>query len=285
MRRPLLCAAVLVCSTLVAGCGDDGPIAEGQPDPAYVGRAVDSGFRPDAGGFSFANFGHTTYRERFDVTDLIDMVGPGPRICLDGIVDPCVATEEAATVIAAVESARRAGHCEGMVVIAAVRHNWGLAPATAELPPNALVVDAIIRAFSTIFLPEVQALERSWVSNSLADDVALLAEALDAGDLEYGMGLYLPEGGHEVLPYAIEYLSPDMARVLVYDPNWPLTQRHVDIDLAADTWRFSFAGADPDADERAWTGDASMLDLNSIGVRVTALEARGADFTPPSGLG
>ena len=285
MNRSVMVATVLAASALLTACGDDGPIAEGQPDPAYIGRAVDSGFRPDTGGFSFANFGHTTYSERFDVTDLIAMVGPGPRICLDGVADPCVPTEEAATVIDAVESARRAGHCEGMVVIAAVRHNWGLAPVTAQLPPNALVIDVIIRAFSTIFLPEVRTLERNWASNSLADDVALLAEALDAGRLDYGMGIYLPEGGHEVLPYAIEYPTPDVARVLVYDPNWPLAQRHIDIDLAADTWRFSFSGDDPSNDDRAWSGDASMLDLNSIAVRVTALEARGADLTPPAGLG
>lgn len=282
MRRSVMLTATLVASVLATACGDDAPIAEGQPDPSYLGRAVDSGFRPDTGGFAFANFDHTTYRERFDVTDLVDMVGSGPRVCLDGLADPCVPTEEAATLIDTIESARRAGHCEGMVVIAAIRHQWGLAPATAELPANEFVIDAIIRAFSTMFIPEVQAAERGWASNSLADDVALLAETLDAGRLDYGMGIYLPEGGHEVLPYAIEYPTPDVARVLVYDPNWPLVQRHVDIDLVADTWRFSFSGADPSNDDRAWSGDASMLDLNSIGVRVTALEARGADLTPPS---
>lgn len=280
-RRPLLAVAILLGASLLASCGDDGPRAAGQPDPAYVGRPVDSGFRPDTGGFSFANFDHVRYRQHFDVTDLLETVGGGPRVCRDGVTDPCIATDEAQQFIDIVESARRAGHCEGMVVLAAVRHDWGLAPDTAALPANDRVIDAIIRAFSTMFLPEVQAAERDWESNSLADDVALLAESLDAGRLDYGLGIYVPDGGHEVLPYAIEYPSADVARVLVYDPNWPLTTRWVDIDLAAETWTFSFVGDDPTVDDAAWTGDTTMLALNSISVRAEALEARGVDLTPP----
>ena len=142
------------------------------------------------------------------------------------------------------------------------------------------MIDAIIFGFATIFLPEVQAEVRAWESSSLADAVALLAADLESGRLDYGMGIYTEFGGHEVLPYAIEYPTEHLARVLVYDPNWPLVERHVDIDLAAETWRFSFAGDDPDADPYAWTGDASMLDLNSIPLRAAAREARGVELTP-----
>ena len=280
MRRHVL--ALVLAGLVLSACGNDGPIFAGQPDPRYLGREVDSGFRPDTGGFSFANFSDTTYRERFSIDDLLDIVGGGPRVCRDGLADPCVPTDEAQTLIDTVESARRVGHCEGMVVIAAVRHEWGLSPETAQLQPNSMVVDAIIRAFATMFLPEVQSETRTWETASLADIVAVLAQQLDTGHLNYGMGIYTPDGGHEVLPYAIEYPTPNRARLLVYDPNWPLTERWVDIDLSSETWRFSFAGSDPDVDPHAWSGDQTMLDLNSISVRAAALEARGVDLTPPS---
>jgi hypothetical protein len=279
MRRSLVLLAAITAPLLV-GCGDDAPFPAGQPDPSYIGRAVDSGFRPDTGGFAFPNFDHVTYGERFTIEDLLERFGGGPRLCRDGVVDPCIPTDEAQTFIDTVESSRRAGHCEGMVLLAAARHHWGLAPETASLPPDDWVIDAIIFGFATIFLPEVQAEVRAWESSSLADTVALLAVELEAGRVDFGMGLYTDGGGHEVLPYAIEYPSENLARVLVYDPNWPLVERRVDIDLATETWRFSFAGEDPDADPYAWTGDSTMLDLTSIPVRAAALEARGVEITP-----
>jgi hypothetical protein len=271
----------IAAALLVSACGDDGPLMAGEPDPSYIGRAVDSGFRPELDGFAFPNFDHVTYPERFTIEDLLDRFGGGPRLCRDGVLDPCIPTDEAQIFIDTVERSRRAGHCEGMVLLAAARHHWGLAPETASLPPDDWVIDAIIFGFATIFLPEVQAEVRAWESASLTDTVALLAVELDAGRLDYGMGLYTDLGGHEVLPYAIEYPSEGHARVLVYDPNWPLVERHVDIDLVTETWRFSFTGDDPDADPSAWTGDATMLDLNSIPLRAAALEARGVDITPP----
>jgi hypothetical protein len=122
MRRPLVLLAAITVPLLV-GCGDDAPFPAGQPDPSYIGRAVDSGFRPDTGGFAFPNFDHVTYRERFTIEDLLDRFGGGPRLCRDGVTDPCIPTDEAQTFIDTVESSRRAGHCEGMVLLAAARHH------------------------------------------------------------------------------------------------------------------------------------------------------------------
>jgi len=284
-RSVLPVAALLAVAPLLVSCSDDSDrSASGDPRTEMIGRPVDSGFRPDTGGFSFANFDDRAYPQELDVQAFLDTVGGGPRVCVDGIADPCVLTEEAAFFAETVNEARRAGHCEGMVVLAAARHYWGLEPATAELPPSAAVVNGIIRAFATIFLPEVQAEARSWTEKSLTDVISELAIALDEGRLEYGMGIYRPDGGHEVLPYAIEYPSPTVARVLVYDPNWPLVERYVELDLEREQWRFSFSAEDQANDPYAWTGGEGDIDLNSISVRAAALEARGVDLTPPPGL-
>jgi hypothetical protein len=64
-----------------------------------------------------------------------------------------------------------------------------------------------------------------------------------------------------VLPYAIEYPTPDTPRVMLYDSNWPGQNRYDDIDLKAKTWRFSFSGADPANDPDSWTGGPHEMDL------------------------
>ena len=260
-----------------------------------LGVPVSVDFRPEVHGFAFSNFGPASYPQRFDARALVAVAGAGPRICVDGVEGveldegwdlagsdaPCEVTAEAAEFIATVEASRAGGHCEGMVVLAALRYTWGLDPVTSEVPDDERTIDAIIRAFATIFLPEVQAEARSWMSTSLADTVEVLALALEEGILDYGMGIYRPDGGHEVLPYAIEYPRDGLARVLVYDTNWPGVERFVDIDLERGTWRFSFAADDQEADPHAWEGGHVDLDLNSVAVRIAALEARGVVVAPP----
>jgi hypothetical protein len=269
---------------LVSCANDSGSTGSSNPHADLIGKPVDSGFRPELDGFSFANFDEHDYPQSFDKQAFLDMVGSGPRVCVDGVADPCELTEEATIFADTVNQARRAGHCEGMVLVAAARQRWGLSPDTSSLEPTEAVVNAIIRAFATIFLPEVQAEARSWVEKSLADTVAELSAALAEGKIEYGMGIYRPDGGHEVLPYRIEYPSPTLARVFVYDPNWPLVERYVDLDLERDSWRFSFAATNQSSDPYAWTGGEADLDLTSISIRAAALEARGVELTPPPGL-
>jgi hypothetical protein len=287
---------ILLLSSCGIGSSGSGVSQRSSLDHQLLGVPVSVDFRPEVHGFSFPNFDNRAYLQSFDAHALVSVLGTGPRICVDGTVgepveegwlmegsdQPCEVTPEAAEFIEMVESARIAGHCEGLVVLAALRYTWDLDPVTAELAPDERTINAIIRAFATIFLPEVQAEARSWIATSLADTVEVLATALSAGSLDYGMGLYLPEGGHEVLPYAITYPRENLARIAVYDSNWPGVERFIELDLSADTWRFSFGGDDPETDPFAWEGTHEDLDLNSIQVRIDALEARGVNVTRPT---
>lgn len=282
-RLSLPLVALVITSTFVVSCAEDPASTRGGDSQGdLIGQPVDSGFRPERDGFAFANFDDRDFPQKFDAQAFIEAGVGGPRVCVDGITDPCVLTEDATIFAEAVNEARRAGHCEGMVVLAAARHHWKLSPSTAKLQPTEQVVNDIIRGFATIFLPEVQAEIRTWRETSLADTVVELASKLADGRIDYGMGIYRPDGGHEVLPYAIEYPNPTTARVLVYDPNWPMVERYVDLDLENNRWRFSFAATDQDGDPYAWSGGPEDLDLNSIPLRAAALEARGVDLTPPT---
>jgi hypothetical protein len=302
MSAARLAAHTMVIGGLIAlsSCGvsqSGSPVSSASSlDHQMLGIPVSVDFRPEVHGFSFSNFGPERYSQRFDAHALVAVAGTGPRICVDGVEDqeldedwdlegsdaPCEVTEEAAEFIEMVEAYRVGGHCEGMVVLAALRYSWGSEPVTSEVPDDERTINAIIRAFATIFLPEVQAEARSWISTSLADTVETLALALSEGTLDYGMGIYRPDGGHEVLPYAIEYPRENLARIMVYDTNWPGVERFVEIDLKNDTWRFSFAGDDQATDPHAWEGGHEDLDLNSVSVRIAALEARGVVVAPPA---
>lgn len=278
MKKVTAVLAALTLAVTLSAC------STGEADLDLIGQEVSTSFNPAVDGFSFPNFMASDYDEAFDAEDLTSMVGTSERVCVDGVADPCVLTDEAQAVIERVNDSRYLGHCEGMIVIAAQRFDLETKVKTADLNDDPEVVNAIIKAFATMFLPEVTQQTHDWTAKSLTETVAILAQSLMTGKLEYGMGLYTEEGGHEVLPYAIRYPTPELAEVLVYDSNWPGVARVVEIDLEGQTWRFSFAAADQASDEHAWTGTHEDLDLNSNKVRLAAIADRIGDTGRPAGI-
>jgi hypothetical protein len=235
---------------------------------ALIRESVDAGLAPLQNGFAFANFGAATTQEQFDVNDLVTMFGAGA--CVDGQIDPCAPTAQAAAWARMVNDARQSGHCEGLVVQASARFNQKALPATAQLPRDTEVIHGVYRAFATQFLPEVQDTAKEWSNRSLVDIVNELTESLKDGVTDYTMGLYTDEGGHAVLPYAVEFSSDTLAVIKVYDSNWPGMDRYVVIDFAKNEWFFSFSGRDPQQDECVWSGGPGDIDLTNLDARTSA---------------
>jgi hypothetical protein len=166
-----------------------------------------------------------------------------------------------------VNQSRAAGHCEGLAVVAQARFNEAAEPATSVLVDDEETIRAIMRGFATQFIPEVREEVGQWLKTSLEDKVAALANTLAEGKIVYSLGVYDEYGGHAILPYAVEYRTPEQVRIMVYDSNWPGRNRWVDVDLDKEEWSFSFEGEDPENDPNIWTGDASRMDLTSIDAR------------------
>ena len=240
-------------------------------------------------GFAFANFGSSDIAEVFDGSDLATMFGG--IACVDGVIEPCVPTAEAASWAQMVNQARANGHCEGIVVQAAARYNNKEMPKTVQLAKDPDVDHAIMRAFATQFLPEVQAETNGWQMKSLEEILTALGDSFrgptvegaslfgsrtnsalsSLGSAEYTMGLYTEAGGHAVLPYAIEFPDDRTAIIFVYDSNWPgRSDRYVRVDLDTGEWFFSFSGADPNNDACQWTGKKGDMDLTSLTSRTNA---------------
>ena len=261
-------SALLVSLLLISSCsGGGGDVA--LPQAEQLVASVDTEMRPISDGFSFANFGASAVPEIFDESDLVAMFGP--ESCVDGVVDPCEPVAEAAAWARMVNESRASGHCEGLVVEALTRFNEGASPDTVELDNQGAVTKDIFRSFATQFLESTQKETLAWQKRSVSEIVNQLGASLATGSLEYSLGLYVDTGGHAVLPYAVELLDDDQARIHVYDSNWPAKNRYVDIDLADGSWEFSFSGADPANDPDRWSGGRGDIDLTSLSSRQSAL--------------
>ena len=261
-RASRLAVAAVLVAGLVASCGGS------EATSPLTAVAADSGIKPDENGFSFANFGSGATSEIFNSADLVTMFGGGA--CVDGIADPCTPTAQASAWARMVNESRASGHCEGLAVQAASRFSAKATPATEFLTNTGDVTHGIIRAFATQFLPEVQDVTEEWAKKSLVDIVNELSTSFANKNVSYTMGLYTPTGGHAVLPYAIQFPSPDLAVIKVYDSNWPGMERYVVIDLAAQKWYFSFSGDNPQEDACAWSGEAGDIDITPMSARTSA---------------
>jgi len=271
-RRRALGSLSVAVALVLSACGGGGGGSAGGGGAAGGGDApagpVVVGLQPSVDGWSFPNFPSSSFPEvNFGTADVVSMFGSDESICVGGVAEPCELTAEAAAWARMVNQARASGHCEGLVVLASSRFNNKETPETVKLPTVDETLGAIMRAFATQFIPEVQESIGKWMSMSLADKVAELKRSLATGKLEYTLGVYVAEGGHAVLPYAVEYPAPDLARIMIYDSNWPAKNRYVDVDLKAETWRFSFAGEDPEADPAPWTGGPADMDLTPFSAR------------------
>ena len=214
-------AVVVVLVVVGSACSGGGAKVELVP--------VATELRPTPNGYAFANFPASASPEEFIADDLAKMFGS--EACVDGVVAPCEPIAEAAAWARMVNQARASGQCEGMVVEASQRFDLSLSPPTVDLVNEGEVTHEIIRTFATQFLPEVQEETINWGEKSLAAIVAELVESFKTGKAKYSMGLYVERGGHALLPYAVEFPSPDLAVIQLYDSNWPGKNRYVEVDL------------------------------------------------------
>jgi alpha-tubulin suppressor-like RCC1 family protein len=251
---------ILVVLALAACGGSKGSSSQSGP--------VATDLQTSINGWSFPNYPASSFPDTdFNEEDLVSMFGSGEDVCVGAVATPCKLTAEASAWARMVNQSRASGHCEGLVAIASTRFNNNESPVTVKLPSQGETLHAVMRAFATQFLPEVQDAINQWINKSLEEKIDELKNSFTAGTLNYTLGLYTEGGGHALLPYAVEYPTPSTPKILLYDSNWPGKNRYVDVDLNAKTWRFSFSGEDPANDPDAWTGGPQDMDLTPISAR------------------
>ena len=257
---------VLGLTVALAACGGGGGASSGSAE--LGGVDVSSGLGVNPNGFAFANFGSSASPEEFGAEDIVQMFGSGPDVCVDGKT-PCVLVAEAAAWARMVNQARAVGHCEGFAVTSANRFASGERPSTVELKNEGDITHGLMRSFATQFLNEAVADTEQWAGKSLKEKVAALEKAFASKQVAYTLGVYSSTGGHAILPYALQYESADVVKIMVYDSNWPGKERYVTVDLKADKWTFPYSGEDPANDPNAWSGGAADMDLTSMSARTS----------------
>ena len=265
-------AVVTAAALLAASCGG-GNGTTSVRNAALEGEAsqggVDAGLGLElkAHSWTFRNYAPNE-AEAFNVADAVALFG-ADAVCVEEPVDgACVPTPEATAWIDMVAGAMVGGACEGMTVSSLDRYLAGTTPFTGDLPRSDAYLRRIALLYATQFLADVIDATQSWRSATPSQILGERERALaDPAHEQYTLGLYHGNGGHSVLPIAIESVDATRSRIVVYDPNWPQADRWIDVDLDTEEWVFSYAGTNPDNLEDAWSGGAREMVLTPVSVR------------------
>jgi len=234
-------AAALFSLAVAGGCGD------GLNKPDLV--EATSGFDPKKHGFSFENFAGFVSTAIFDQWSMRRMYGD--NVCMQVQGEQCELRPEAQAFADQVNAATSGGLCEGFAALPAL--NFAKKIKLSELGVKSdpflvsreeltLIDREIAYWFGTQLLPKVKA-GTTRVSGREAVDV--LGRAFrDTPGKTFRVGMVRlnaagqAEGGHALLPYATKNTGGDRWQILVYDSNHPAESRAIDVDAAADTWKY-----------------------------------------------
>lgn len=232
-------------------------------------------------GFRFPNYG-TGYPEgAFTINDLRAQFGDGvcSRIDVDG--EECIPSAAAQVWLDDRNADMQAGHCIGFTVTSYEFFNGDLqaasfadsASAPYDLEQRIPIMRTIAANGSLYWVKSVWSSEVSGTPREIIDDLIELAEPVD-------LSIYLPglAGGHSMLAYGVEKVATDAYRILVYDNNFPGEEKYVEVDYAANTWRYAQGAINPNETTVPYEGDATTESLRYI--PLTAYESVPCPFCP-----
>lgn len=249
-------------------------------DAAGVIYSVPFEVRPD--GFSFRNYGAGFPEGRFTIDDLRAQFGDGVCSRIDPNGDVCIPTAEAQQWIDDRNADMSVGHCIGFTV-ASYRFTQGeldpraftpTASSPYDLERKAPIMRTIAANGALYWAKSVWSQEVSGTPQEIIDALIALKEPVD-------MGIYLPGlvGGHSLLAYGVEEVAPQQYHILVYDNNFPGEEAYVEVDYAANTWRYAHGAVNPDQAAVPYAGDATTETLRFI--PLSAYDDVACPFCPP----
>ncbi len=265
--------------TACGGKADSAPAAQDNT-PTTVHEA-DSGFKPATNGLKFANFAGYVKSAIYDNAAMVR--GFGDSVCITKTSGACELRPEAKKWAQQVNSMTKGGLCEGFAVLSGL--DWqgkvdlstiGVAGTLGDVDrtKNAAIDRELAYWFGTQLLPEVNDATKRYRPTVTA---AVLADAFAKGKDgdTWRIGIVRlndqgqPSGGHALTPYAVKANGDAKWKIMVYDSNHPGEERAIDIDSAADTWKY-VAATNPDEPEGIYSGgpgDANAMYLAPNGVR------------------
>ncbi len=236
-----------------------------EPSAAQSSAGFSLQFQPRPDGLGFRNYGAAFPEGDFTIAELRTLFGDEVCSRIDG--ERCVPTAAAQQWIADRNADMIAGHCIGFTVASYRFLQGDLQP--DEFTPAAAVpfqIDQQVPIMRTLaangalyWAPSVWQQEVSGTPAEIIDALIELGEPVD-------LSIFLPglAGGHSLLAYGLEEVAPDLFHILVYDNNFPGEEAFVEVDVAANTWRYDRGAENPEQTAVPYEGDAETNTLRFI---------------------
>ncbi len=273
-------------ATAAPAAADATPVkGEGEPTSGTAAPAgtdtngsyvADLGFRPDANGFGFPNYGGQgeTNLKPNDVQRMF-----GDSACASIKEGQCELTPPGSQWLQQINAAMNGGHCEGMAVLSNLFYTGKINAAdfgAATVPALQIAGnEPLQREIAYWWVTQSTQPARSGIVAQTPSGVVntlmtAFAAGRDGGD-QYAVGIYKRDrtGGHAITPYAVEDRGNGVYWIMVYDNNYPGAARSIEVDTTKDTWRYS-GSTNPAvaADEYEGDADTKTLELAPITPRL-----------------
>ncbi|KAB8140048.1 hypothetical protein F8S13_25575 [Chloroflexia bacterium SDU3-3] len=229
--------------------------------------ASDLGFRADANGFGFPNYGGEG-ETNMTPNDVRRMFGDSACESIEG--DECTLTPPGAQWLESMNSATSGGHCEGMAVLSNLFYTGKVNPADfgAETVPALQIAgnEPLQREIAYWFATQATQPARSGIvpqtPSGVVNTLLTSFAAGPSGGEQYAVGIYKRDrsGGHAVTPYAVEDRGEGVYWIMIYDNNYPGEPRAIEVNTSADTWSYS-GSTNPAEQEGQYEGDAETMTL------------------------
>ncbi len=254
---------------------DGGSAVEGSAETSGV-YASDLGFRPDANGFGFPNYGGQG-ETNLTPNDLRRMFGD--QVCTRIAGDQCTLTPPGEQWLQEINQAMNGGHCEGMAVLSNLFYTGKVNASDfgADTVPALEIAgnEPLQREIAYWWATQATQPARSGIVEQTPSGVVntLLTSfaAGPSGSDQYAVGIYKRDrsGGHAITPYAVEDRGDGVYWIMVYDNNYPGAARAIEVNTNTDTWVYS-GSTNPAEAEDTYEGDADTktLELAPIGPRL-----------------
>ena len=234
------------------------------------GVVADLGFRPEANGFAFQNYGpgftNLTPAELQRIY--------GDQVCANLDNGQCTLTPPAQQFMEQANAAMLGGHCYGFseasLLFFANQLNptdyGGTSVTDLKLENNDPLQREIAYAFIGQIFDPVRAGTIIGAPNDVLDKLIAALKKSPPDEL-YTIAIFKADGsgGHAVTPFEVQDRGNGVFAVQIYDNNYPNTTREILFDRNANTWSYE-ASTNPSVASELYQGDASTQSLRLMPV-------------------
>jgi hypothetical protein len=237
---------------------------------------ISTGFRPEVDGFSFRNYDNTGVKN-LTPSDMKKILGDAA--CRKGSGGGSAAAAASASADAnctlrpvygemmkLLNRTMNGGHCEGLAALSGLifqgnklASDFGAKTTYAlKLPGNELLQREVASYYAYQIFDPTREARVSSIALGPAGIVGALEAAFKQGKASemFTLAIYKPglTAGHAITPYAVERFAGGMAKVYVYDNNFPGQERALEVNLTADSWKY-IAASNPNLPAALYEGD------------------------------